>query len=123
MRDQEWLESALSALDLIYFEGQLREDEVRVKWHKFRPAKNCLTYGEYFNKEIRVNSVLARAWVPDFVVVSTVFHETLHHVIGMDHDLTFDLAESRFAHHTKALLWEAANIDKLLEESKKKDAT
>lgn len=120
MRDQEWLESALHALDLVYFDGALAEDGVKVKWHTFRPGKDTLVYGDYFGGQIRMSRVLSQMWVPSYMTVGTLFHETLHHVIGMDHDLTFSLAESQYVHHAKAAVWERLNFDALMAAAQKR---
>ena len=121
MRDQEWLESALHALDLVYFDGALAADEVHVHWHTFRaPKAATITYGDYWAKRIRMNRVLADPTVPSFVTVGVLFHETLHHIIGLEHDLTFALAESQYVHHAKAALWERENVLRMIFEGRKR---
>ncbi len=120
MRDQEWLDSALHALDLVYFDGALAEDGVKARWHTFRPTKNSITYGEYLDKRIRINRCLAALDVPSYMPVGTLFHETLHHVIGMDHDLTFMLAEAQYVHHAKAAVWEREHVDMLIARTTRK---
>jgi hypothetical protein len=115
VRDQEWLESALHALDLVYFDGALAEGEVHAHWHTFRAPKTPnITYGDYWDKRIRMSRVLADHTVPSYVTVGILFHETLHHVIGLEHDLTFAFAEAQYVHHAKAALWERANVDRLI---------
>lgn len=112
-RDQEWLDDAIAAFDLLYFEGALGLIPVRARWHRFS-AKVCFTYGDYLEGRIRVNSVLSSYEIPDYVVLATVYHECLHAIIGMEHDLAFDFAESRYVHYTKAMLWEAEHYDSKL---------
>ena len=116
MRDQEWLDSALHALDLVYFDGALAEDGVTARWHTFRiGARSRITFGDYWEKHIRMNRVLADPTVPAFVTVGTLFHETLHHVIGLEHDLTFAFAEAQYVHHARAALWERAHLERLID--------
>ncbi len=112
-RDQEWLDDAIAAFDLLYFEGALALIPTRAKWHRFS-AKNGFTYGDYLEGRIRINSVLASEEIPSYVVLATVFHECLHAVVGMEHDLAFELAEARYVHYTKAMLWEAEHYDRLI---------
>jgi len=122
MRDQEWLDEALAALDLVYFDGLLAEDGVRAKWKTFKLTAGCtvITYGDYLEKNIRMNRCLADLSVPTFFVLGILFHETLHHVVGMDHDLTFELAEAQYVHHAKASVWERMNVDRLVASEMKK---
>lgn len=121
MRDQEWLESALHALDLVYFDGALALDEVHARWHTFRAPKTPnITYGDYCDRRIRMSRVLADPTVPSYVTVGVLFHETLHHVIGLDHDLTFAFAEAQYVFHAKAALWERANFERLVCMGRKK---
>ena len=121
MRDQEWLDSALHALDLIYFDGALAEDGVTVKWWPFKVSRSgTFLYGDYSAGRIRMSCVLSDAWVPSFVTVGVLFHETLHHVIGLQHDLTFSLAEAQYVHHAKAAVWENLNFFRMVNETKTK---
>jgi len=112
-RDQEWLDDALAAFDLLYFEGGLAEVPVKIKWHRFRSAV-IYTCGDYLEGRIRINIKLALPAVPDYVVLHTVYHECLHAMVGMEHDLAFDFAEGRYVHHTKASLWETHHLDSVM---------
>jgi len=113
LRDREWLDDALAAFDLLYFEGALAEVPVRIVWHTYRPAVTY-TCGDYLEGRIRINRRLSSLVVPDYVVLGTVYHECLHAVVGMDHDISFELAEGRYVHRTKAALWEAYHLDAVM---------
>lgn len=116
MRTQEDLDRMFDALDIVYFLGACREHGIKVSWRKFRKTKNSFFYGRFFieEKRICINRVLARPEVPDYVVLATLLHEQLHHIVGPDHDTAFQMAEMRFVHHTAAELWESENHQWLL---------
>lgn len=115
-RDKEWLEAALRAIDLVFFESHMAEYPVTIKWARWRQMRKGseFVYATYLEGTIEVNRALAWLWVPDFVVMSTVYHECLHHFTGHDHDLAFKFAEQKFPHYTDALLWEQVHFDKLV---------
>ena len=114
-RDQEWLNDALAAFDLLYFEGELERRKIKVKWADIRADNRSerFVFGTYYRKTVRVNRKLAQDWVPSYVVLYTIYHECLHALVARTHNLTFQLAEARYIHHTKAELWERENIDRL----------
>jgi hypothetical protein len=116
LRDRAWLQRALNAVDLVFFESHCSEYPVTIKWMPWKPAKPGagFLYATYCEGLILVNRTLAWGWVPDFVVVGTVYHEALHHIVGMEHDLAFKYAEHKFPHYTDAALWEQAHHDKLV---------
>jgi len=115
-RDIEWLRRALDSLDLVFFESHMAEYPVTIKWMRWKPCRSGgeFLYATYLEGVIEINRALAWDWVPDFVVMSTVYHECLHHFTGHDHDLAFKFAEQKFPHYTEALLWERENLAKLL---------
>jgi hypothetical protein len=115
-RDLAWLRRGMSSLDMVFFEGHLEEIPVVIRWARWRPVKTVESfyYATYLDSEIEVNRVLAWSWVPDYFVMSVIYHECLHHVVGMDHDLAFKYAEQKFPHHTDALLWELQNVERLV---------
>lgn len=116
-RDSAWLRRALSAIDMVFFDGLLEEHEVTVRWSRWRQVKpgSYFIYATYLEHSIEVNRALAWHWVPDFVVMSTIYHEALHHVVGMEHDLAFRFAEQKFPHYAEAAVWEVENLQKLKE--------
>lgn len=114
-RDLEWLQDALHALDRVFFDGHLGDHPVKLRWMRWRPTKGFV-YAQYWDCQglIEVNRALAWLWVPDYVVMATLYHEALHHVVGMDHDLAFNLSEARYPHFAASQVWEARNINSLL---------
>lgn len=112
LRTHEWLEDSLAALDRVYFDDRLAH--VQIGWMKWRPRKKTFYWGFCYTSEkpprIEVNRLLARVDVPAYVALETIYHELLHLVIGVDHDLAFTLAEKRFVHHGAASEWNAANF-------------
>lgn len=115
-RDREWLEDALDAFDLLYFDGQLEALGIKIRWHTFRSKGQRSRFGEahFVLKTVRINRVLAQAWVPDYFVLDVVHHELLHFTVSPEHDLAFRLSEERFVHHAKACVWEALHAGEVL---------
>lgn len=126
-RDVHWLRRGLEAVNMVFFEGML--ESVNIKWSRYRPVTKIekFTYGSYLDNVIEISPVLAWYWVPDYVVMATIYHESLHHMVGMEHDLTFVLSEKRFPHHAEGLTWEARNWERLVKAAnpfaRKKDKT
>lgn len=113
-RDVSDLRESLHALDLVFFDGQLDDVGVKVKWMRWRPMiESPFIYATYLNNVIEVNRALAWHWVPEYVVMATLYHEALHHVVGMDHDLAFTFAEQRYPHFAASQVWEACNLQRL----------
>lgn len=110
-RDADWLDDALSALDFVYFEGELSAKNITARWHKFRTKGTSSRFADCDcdTLRIRVNVVLAQEWVPQYFVLDTLYHEMLHAALGAEHDHAFKLSEMRFVHHAKAAVWEACN--------------
>jgi hypothetical protein len=115
-RDLTWLRESFRSLDRVYFSDAVSTEGFRVGWMRWRPNKKSFIFGECNKEEkvIRVNQALKHDWVPDHVVLSTLYHEMLHIVIGDEHDMAFELAESKFVHHTSALVWENDHVNKLI---------
>lgn len=111
MRNQEDLDRLFSALDVVYFHGELRERGWRVRWKRYRLKRSvCFGQCDHERKTVWISRVLADLAVPDYVALATVYHEQLHAVLGPEHDdhgAGFHAAESRFVHHAVAEVWEA----------------
>lgn len=123
MRSLRWLRDSVGAFDRVFFGGAAAAQGVAIRWMPWRPLKQNFIFGLCWLPDvtegrdratIEVNRVLAHAWVPEPVVLLTVYHELLHVFLGPEHDLAFRLSESRFPHYADALVWEEANIDKLI---------
>lgn len=71
---------------------------------------------------IRINPLLDRSFVPQYVVDSIIYHEMVHHLVGsrenngrnISHDQSFKTLEQRFIHANKAKLWIQKNLSRLL---------
>ncbi len=115
-RDLSDLRESLHALDLVFFDGHLGDANVAVKWMRWKKAtvSHEFVYATYLQNVIQINRALAWHWVPEYVVMATLYHEALHHIVGMDHDLAFTFAEQRYPHFAASQVWEAHNIQKLL---------
>jgi hypothetical protein len=89
-----------------------------------RRKRRSIKLGSYRGRDplIRVHPVLDAAWVPGFFVEYIVFHEMLHHVVGMPvrngrrtlHGPEFRARERRFERYDEAIAWEHDNLDRLL---------
>lgn len=120
-RDQDFLDDALAAFDLLHFDGHLSDRGVTIKWHRFRTKGTSTRFAEVAlgeHPQIRVNRVLAQQWVPSFFLLDVIHHELIHVLLGPAHDLAFRLCEDRYVHHAKASMWEVANIEAFMEASK-----
>lgn len=115
-RDLIWLRESFKAIDRVYFGDALSIEGYRVIWMPWRPSKNSFTFGlcDKDKKVIEINKALSHEFVPDYVLLATLYHEMLHIVIGDEHDMTFDLAEERFVHYAKAQVWEEGNLNALI---------
>jgi hypothetical protein len=115
-RDLDWLNESFRAIDRVYFGDALSIEGYKIKWMRWRPNKKSFCFG-LCDKELKViqlNRALQHEWVPDFVLLSTLYHEMLHIVIGDDHDVAFELAEARFIHHVQAQVWESEHLNLLI---------
>jgi hypothetical protein len=119
-RNLFWLRDSFRAIDRVYFGDAVSIEGFTVKWMPWRPTKSKFVFGlcDKENKVIKLNQALRHEWVPDYVVLATLYHEMLHIVIGDDHDTTFDLAENRFVHYSSAQIWENSNLDALMKAEK-----
>jgi hypothetical protein len=69
VRDQLDLYRLFEALDIVYFDGELRNRGIKIVWRKFRKGKKSFVYARHYleDKLIVVNQHLARADVPTYV--------------------------------------------------------
>ena len=71
---------------------------------------------------IRINPVLDRSYVPKYVVAAIIYHEMLHHHLGVEsrngrkiaHTKRFRRLEERFRHFYKFQAWKEKNLHRLL---------
>lgn len=115
-RSLSYLTDTLFSVDRIYFRDSLAADDVTIAWMRWRKTSHTFRYGLYRDRErrIEINPILAQSWIPDFVVVSTVLHEALHHVHGMKHSPEFRQAELMFPHLVADEMWRSENLNALI---------
>ncbi len=73
-------------------------------------------------KIIRINPVLDRSYVPKYVVTGIIYHEMLHHYLGVEsrngrkmaHTKRFRQFEERFRHYHNLQAWKEKNLHRLL---------
>ncbi len=108
MRNTAWLRRALHAFDMIYFEGQLQDRGVDIKWFRPQPAKESFLYGQVIlpGGPIMLNTVLAHDWVPTKIVLATIHHEALHVLLGEEHSPYFELMEKQLPYYAEVQLLE-----------------
>lgn len=119
-RDAEWLHDVFDAVDLVFFGERLHHDGVTVRWSRWRKTKEVTRLGCYWSdkKLIEVSPLLRLEWVPLHVVVSLVFHEGLHHVLGggrapHEHSDAFRIAEQRDPNFALSESWLCDHIERL----------
>jgi hypothetical protein len=74
------------------------------------------------SKIIRINPVLDRSYVPKYVVTGIIYHEMLHHFLGVEsrngrkmaHTKRFRQFEERFRHYHRLHAWKEKNLHRLL---------
>ena len=117
------LHHCYSKLNGLFFNGTL---DCKITWgvRRRRQRRIRVRLGSYCpkNKVIRINPVLDRAFVPAFVLESVIYHEMVHHFIGMrnkngrllSHHQAFREVEQSFPLWEKATLWIKENLHRLL---------
>lgn len=118
-RDLSWLKDSFKALDRVYFGDSVSGQGFKVKWMRWRPNKKSFIFGRCYKetKTVEINRALQHSWVPDYVVLSALYHEMLHVVLddySNDHAMTFKLAEEKFVSFRQSEIWESENINKLI---------
>jgi hypothetical protein len=89
-----------------------------------RAGRRSIKLGSYSIKEqlIRIHPVLDDGWVPALFVEYIIFHELVHHELGVRtragrrnfHDEEFRRRERSFPGHAAALAWERQNLRRIL---------
>ncbi|MBW1979671.1 MAG: hypothetical protein JRJ12_00455 [Deltaproteobacteria bacterium] len=108
------LQEIFNRLNQDYFQGKLC---CRITWGARRrlKQKKTIRLGSYSEKTgiIRVNAALDRSFVPAYVIEGVVYHEMLHHHLGVEvkngrrysHSRLFRQLEARYPHHQKVTAW------------------
>jgi len=114
---------AYERLNQTFFEGRVR---CPITWGNRRKRKRLksIRLGSYNldRSIIRINRVLDRPDIPDYVLDEVIYHEMLHHYLGIKkrngrvsyHHETFKIMEKRFPHRDRAQRWIKKNLPKLL---------
>jgi hypothetical protein len=71
---------------------------------------------------IRINPVLDRSYVPKYVITGIIYHEMLHHYLGVEshngrkmaHTKRFRQMEQRYLHYDQLQDWKKKNLPRLL---------
>ncbi|MCH9679912.1 MAG: hypothetical protein K0V04_00645 [Deltaproteobacteria bacterium] len=119
------LQQVFDELNDEYFDGAI---EARITWGpraRRKRSRDSIKLGSYTVEDqlIRIHPVLDAADVPYFFVAWIVYHEMLHEVHDMPvvdgrrvyHTREFRRAEAQFDRYAEAVMWEKANLHKLLE--------
>ena len=117
------LQASFERLNQNYFEGRV---DCPITWGNRRKwsGQQSIRLGSYSPKSeiIRISRALDRSFVPGYVVDDIVYHEMLHHHLGIKkrngrrshHHEIFKKMEKRFPHTDRAQLWIRKNLQRLL---------
>ena len=104
--------------------GPVRKTPIRKGPFQKKTKQKSVRLGSYSFRTltIRINPLLDKPFVPQYVIDSIIYHEMLHHYLGgqekngrrLSHHPSFKAAEKRFSHHIQAKLWIEKNLLKLL---------
>ena len=119
------LRAIFDDLNARYFDGRIQAAITWGRRMRRRRRRRSIKLGSYDfeNRLIRIHPVLDAADVPRYYVAWVVYHEMLHEVCDIPvkdgrrvyHTPEFRRAEAAFEDYAKAVLWERANVSKLLE--------
>ncbi len=117
------LKALFDQLNKEYFENKV---DCSITWGVNRRVRNqnsikLASYSD-ITKIIRVNPALDRSYVPQYVVKGIIYHEMLHHQLGVEfhngrkiaHSKTFRQFESSYHHYGRLQAWKEKNLDRLL---------
>jgi len=106
-----------------YFENDI---DCLITWGANRRVRNqnSIKLASYSDrtKTIRVNPALDNRYVRRYVVKGIIYHEMLHHYLGVEthngrkiaHSKAFRHFEARYRHHRKLQAWKQKNLHRLL---------
>lgn len=110
-------------INIIYFEDKVN---CLITWgtSRKRGHQKSVGLGSYspHTRVIRINPILDRHFVPQYVIDNIIHHEMLHHILGgkktrgrtcYHHDL-FKRLEDAFTHKNQAARWVEANLSRLV---------
>ncbi len=118
------LQEIFDDLNARYFDGKIR---ARITWGprtRRRRGRRSIKLGSYDFEQalIRIHPVLDAPDVPRFYLAWVVYHEMLHEVHDIPvvdgrrvyHTAEFRRAEAQFERYAEAVMWERANLGRLL---------
>ena len=106
-----------------YFANQI---DCPITWGANRRVRNqnSIKLASYSDrtKTIRVHPALDKSYVPWYVIMGIVYHEMLHHHLGVEHrngrkiahTRRFRQLEQRYRHYHKLHAWKEKNLHRLL---------
>ena len=106
-----------------YFANQI---DCSITWGANRKVRNqnSIKLASYSDrtKTIRVHPALDKSYVPKYVIMGIVYHEMLHHHVGVEHrngrkivhSKRFRQLEQRYHHYHKLQAWKEKNLHRLL---------
>jgi len=106
-----------------YFANQI---DCPITWGANRRVRNqnSIKLASYSDrtKTIRVHPSLDKSYVPKYVIMGIVYHEMLHHHLGVEHrngrkiahTRRFRQLEQRYLHYHKLQAWKEKNLHRLL---------
>lgn len=120
-RDAAWLDDVFQSVDLVFFGERMHDEGVVVRWGRFRRRTKSFRAGWFWSEPapvVELSPVLRNDWVPLHVVVSTLYHELLHHVHGGGgeswHSVEFKHAEQRDPYFALSDEWVTENRARLI---------
>ncbi len=118
------LDECFLKLKQSYFNSDSLDCEITWGIRRKSPGMRKVKLGSYSPKDkiIRINPVLDRPFVPLYVLETVVYHEMVHHVIGMQnrngrvlsHHQAFRNKERSFPAWKKTKIWIEENLSRLL---------
>jgi hypothetical protein len=106
-----------------YFENEI---DCLITWGANRRVRNqnSIKLASYSDRTrtIRVHPALDRSYVPKYVIMGIVYHEMLHHHLGVEHRNGRKIAHTRrfrqfeqhYRHYNKLQAWKEKNLHRLL---------
>lgn len=117
------LNSLFDQVNREYFTNQI---DCSITWGANRRVRNqnSIKLASYSDrtKTIRVHPALDKSYVPKYVIKGIVYHEMLHHHVGVEHrngrkiahSKRFRQLEAQYRHYEKLQAWKEKNLHKLL---------
>ena len=117
------LKSLFDQVNREYFKNEI---DCSITWGANRRVRNqnSIKLASYSDrtKTIRVHPALDKSYVPKYVIIGIVYHEMLHHHLGVEHrhgrkivhTRRFRQLEAQYRHYEKLQAWKNKNLHRLL---------